>query len=165
MADTNNKKQESSEEKLKTAETAETPKRGEGKEVKEATISVGIEAGEIIEGAEVPGGKVSETEGKGKEGYAGGGAGAVAGKTPAGARKLKYPGVKKMSNQVEKELSMQMKNLNKKIKKVVKEKDANSLNLLVARLRELKRLLSKLATATSDMIKDMWIVYVKENKK
>jgi hypothetical protein len=165
MADTNNKKQESAEEKLKPLETTEAPKRSEGKEVKEATISVGIEAGEIIEGAEVPSGRVSETEAKGKEGYAGGRAGGAYGKTAAGARKFKYPPVRKMSHQVEKELSRQMKNLNKKIKRVVKEKDANSLNLLVARLRELKRLLSKLASATSDMIKDMWIAYVKENKK
>ncbi len=54
-------------------QTPETPKqRQEGKEVKEASVSVGLEAGEIIESAEEASGHVSESEQKRKEGDSGG---------------------------------------------------------------------------------------------
>lgn len=163
MADTNQNKSESRELKRQAPETApKEHEKKEGKEIKEASISVGIEAGEIIEDTEAGTGEISEAEKAAKEGYAGGMAGAGTGAYTRGVGKLKYPSVEKMSHQVEKELKKEMKTLNKKIKKIVKEKDANSLNSLVARLRELQRVLSKLANATADIIKDLWIAYVKD---
>lgn len=160
MADNNYNKQTGPEVKPEAPKAAPEHKP-EGKEIKEATISVGIEAGEIIGEGEAGTGEISESEKTTKEGY-GGGSGAKAGTYVQGARKLKYPSVDKMSDQVEKELNREMKFLNKKIKKIVKERDANSLNSLVARLRELQRILSKLANATADIIKEMWISYVKD---
>ncbi len=160
MADNNYNKQTGPEVKPEAPKVAPEHKP-EGKEIKEATISVGIEAGEVIEGAETGTGEISESEKTTKEGYAGG-TGTGAGKYVQGVRKLKYPSVDKMSNQVEKELKKEMKSLNKKIKQIIKQRDANSLNSLVARLRELQRILSKLANATADIIKDFWIAYVKD---
>jgi hypothetical protein len=159
MADKDYNKQ-AGPEKNPEAPKAAPEQKPEGKEIKEATISVGIEAGEIIGETEAGSGEISESERTKKEGYAGGGAGA--GIYSQGSRKLKYPSVEKMSHQVEKELNKEMKFLNKKIKRIVKERDANSLNSLVARLRELQRILSKLANATADIIKDLWISYVKD---
>lgn len=163
MADNAYDKKENPEIKPEAPKAAPEQKPG-GKEIKEATVSVGIEAGEVIEGAEVTSGEVSETEKRTKEGYAGGGVTAGTSTGAGGTRKIKYPSKTKMTHQVEKELRKEMKFLNKKIRKTVKERDANSLNSLVARLRELQRLLSKLANATAEMIKDMWIAYVKEKK-
>ncbi|MFC1810828.1 hypothetical protein ACFLZH_04980 [Patescibacteria group bacterium] len=163
MADQGQQKPVSPENKPEAPKAPEAPKRKEAKEVKEATISVGIEAGEIIEGAEVTTGEVSEGEKQAKEGYAGGGAGTAAG-AAAIKRKMAVPSIGKMTRQVQKELKKEIKFLNKKVKKIVKERDANSLNSLVARLRELHKILSKLASATADMIKDLWISYVKEKK-
>jgi len=162
MADTGQHKQVGPEIKPEAPTKAPERKR-EGKEVKEATISVGIEAGEIIEGAEVGTGEISETEKRTKEGYAGAGTGA--GTTAAGIKRtMAVPSVGKMTKQVEKQLQKEIKMLKNKVKHIVKQRDANSLNALVARLRELRRVLSRLANATADMIKDMWIAYVKEKK-
>jgi hypothetical protein len=145
----------------------EAPKqRQEGKEVKEASISVGLEAGEIIEGAEEVSGHVSESERKSKEGYAGGAKTQGAAATGKSAKPV-FPPVFKMTHQVKKQLKKDIKVLNKKVKQVMKQKgnlDAEKLNTLVEALRELKRILSNLASATAETIRNLWITHVKEKK-
>ena len=145
----------------------EAPKqRPEGKEVKEATTSVGLEAGEIIEGAEEVSGHVSESERKTKEGDKGAIKKGTA-TTAARPTKPTFPPVIKMSHQVKNQLKKDIKVLNKKVKQVMKQKDfdAEKLNKLVEALRELKRILSDLASATADTIRNLWIRHVKERNK
>lgn len=145
----------------------ETPiQRQEGKEVKEATTTVGLEAGGIIESAEEVSGHVSEGESKGKEGYAGGTV-KKGGTTMAKSTKPAFPPVFKMTHQVQKQLKKDIKILNKKVKQVMRQKgdlDAEKLNKLVEALRELKRILSELASSTADSIRNLWIRYVKDRK-
>ncbi|MFC1600129.1 hypothetical protein ACFL3T_03830 [Patescibacteria group bacterium] len=147
----------------------EAPKqRQEAKEVKEASISVGLEAGEIIEGAEEVSGHVSESEQKRKEGDTGVSMTQSAGSTAGTPAKPAFPPVTKMTFQVKKQLKKDMKVLNKKVKHVMRQKgpiDAENLNKLVEALRELKRLLSNLASATADTIRNLWITHVKERNK
>lgn len=149
-------------------QTPETPKqRQEGKEVKEASVSVGLEAGEIIESAEEASGHVSESEQKRKEGDAGGSmtqGAAGAGSTQA---KAPFPPVFKMTHQVKKQLKNDIKVLNKKVNQVMKAKgglDAEKLNKLVEALRDLRKILSNLASTTAETIRNLWITHVKDRK-
>lgn len=150
------------------AQTPETPKqRQEGKEVKEASISVGLEAGEIIESAEEVSGHVSESEQKRKEGDKGGSL--TQGAATAGTKAVKapFPPTFKMTHQVKKQLERDIKVLNKKVNQVMKAKgglDAEKLNKLVEALRELRRILSNLASATAETIRNLWISHVKERE-
>ena len=146
----------------------ETPKetiRPEEKEVSEAKISVGLEAGEIIEGAEVITGEVSEKERKAKERYAGkAGSGAI---KAAKKRIPKPPTVPVMKKEVKVQLKKEIKQLNKKIKKVIRKQgdlEAYQLNNLMKKLRKFQEILSSLAYATREMIKELWVKYVKEHK-
>lgn len=146
----------------------ETPKqRQEGKEVKEASISVGLEAGEIIESAEEVSGHISESEKKTKEGGKGGTRMQGAAAKAAKPTKPAFPPVFKMTHQVKNQLKKDMKVLNKKVNQVMKAKgglDAEKLNKLVEALRELRRILSNLASATAETIRNLWITHVKERK-
>lgn len=136
----------------------------EGKEVKEASVSVGLEAGEIIEGAEEVSGHVSESERKTKEGDTGGSMKQGAAKS-AMPGKAAFPPVTKMSYQVKKQLKKDIKVLNKKVKHVMRQKDfdAEKLNKLVEALRDLKRILADLASSTADTVRNLWITYVKKS--
>lgn len=164
MAD--DKKQPGSEfePKVETLEKRHEGQKPESKEVHEAKSEVGAEAGEIIEGAEIPSGKISESEKKKKEGDSGG----TAGKATTQSTKIeeeKLPSVKRMSSQVENELKKEIKDLHKKIKSVMKKNgavDAAQLNTLMARLRQLKEVLASIAYATADAIKEMWYKYVQK---
>jgi hypothetical protein len=166
MADTQQNTSNIPEKQPEAPQHIEKPERKEGKEVKEAKISVGIEAGEIIEGAEVPSGEVIETEKKKKEGYTGGAA-PVTSVTAAKAHLKPLPPVHKMVAQVEHELKSEIKDLKKKVKSVMKQGgvfEASQLNILIAKLRRLKEVFASLAFATADMIKELWVKYVKEKK-
>lgn len=141
------------------------PEKTEAKEVSEAKISVGLEAGEIIEEAEVISGEVSEKERKGKEGYAG--KGSAAGIKAAKRKMMPPPSVPRMKIEIKHQLKKEIKQLNKKIKKVIKKKgefEPYQLNNLIKKLRNLKEVFSSLAYATAEMIKDLWVKYVKEHK-
>ncbi|MBD3156928.1 hypothetical protein GF369_03810 [Candidatus Peregrinibacteria bacterium] len=149
----------------KTLEKRDIDRKQEEHEVRETKTAVGIEAGDIIEGAEFTTGNVSEKEKKKKESYAG--SNGQAHGTQKGSKKKPYPSVQKMSSRVEKELKKEIRDLKKKVKTVMKKggtMDAVQLNTLMARLRQLKEALASLAYATADAIKDMWHKYVKENK-
>ncbi|MCD6109330.1 hypothetical protein J7J83_01045 [bacterium] len=165
----NKKTQPGIEKEIKTdvLEKRHEEEQQQAKEVHEAKTEVGLEAGEIIQSAEVPSGEVSEYEKKNKEGNNGGGIADQA-KTQAGLiTKPTYPSVKKMSSQVEKELKKEIKDLHKKVKSVMKKKgnlDAAQLNTLMARLRKLKDVLASLAYATADIVRDMWHKYVKSER-
>lgn len=146
----------------------EMPKqKQEGKEVKEASISVGLEAGEIIENAEEVSGHVSENEQKRKEGDSGGSMTQGAATTGVKTAKAPFPPVFKMTHQVKKQLKKDIKVLNKKVNQVMKAKgglDAEKLNKLVEALRDLRQILSNLASATAETIRNLWITHVKERK-
>lgn len=149
----------------KTLEKRDIERKKEEHEVRETKTAVGIEAGDIIEGAEFTTGDVSEREQKKKESY--GGSSGQAGAPHGGVKKKPYPSVQKMSARVEKELKKEIRDLKKKVKTVMKKGgtlDAVQLNTLMARLRQLREALASLAYATADAIKDMWHKYVKENK-
>lgn len=158
MADNNRQSGVEKENKVDTLEKRHEEQKPDLKEVHEAKIEVG----EIIEGAEVPSGEVSESEKKTKEGDSGGAA--TTGSTQAAQiQKQKLPSVKKMGAQVEKELKKEIKDLHKKVKHVMKKSgnlDAVELNTLMARLRHLKETLAELAYATADAIKELWYKYV-----
>lgn len=172
MADTDDKMvgtPESGKEEIKTAQKPETLEK-EGKEVEKAKVSVdlgGLETAEGAEAAEVSPGKVTEKEAKAKDQYAGGGAGASQAKA-ATATFQPLPSPKLMKSQVKHELKKEIKDLHKKIKKVINKKgpvEAHQLNVLTAQLRKLKELLASLAHATADLIKDLWMRFIKEKTK
>lgn len=166
MADPTKKVNENPEKEKEALKPSEIPEKPEAKEVKEAKISVGIEAGEVIEEAEVPTGEITEEERKRKEGYMGGKPPA-AGVTAAKKHLKPLPPVNKMKSQVRHQLKKEIKGLNKKIKHVMKksgEFEAHQLNNLMAKLRKLKEILSSLAYATTEMIKELWVKYVKEKR-
>lgn len=148
--------------------TSEAPKqRQEGKEVKEASVSVGLEAGEIIENAEEVSGHVSEDEQKRKEGDSGGSMTQGSAKSASQTVKAAFPPVFKMTHQVKKQLKKDIKVLNKKVNQVMRAKgglDAEKLNKLVEALRDLRQILSNLASATAETIRNLWISHVKERK-
>ncbi len=166
MADNNRQPGADLETKVDTLEPRRVERKQDEKEVREAKTSVGMEAGEIIEGAEVSSGEITESEKKKKEGDGGGAAGKVTTQT-AQVKKQTYPSVKRMTSQVENELKKEIKNLQKKVKSVMKSSgnlDAVELNTLMARLRQLKDALASLAYAAADVIKDMWQKYVKSGR-
>ncbi|MBA4336755.1 hypothetical protein C0416_03200 [bacterium] len=151
------------ENKVDTLEPGRVEQKPDTKEVHEAKTSVGIEAGEIIEGSEVSNEEVSESEKRQKESYSGGSTGANTSQL-AGTKEPEYPSINKMAAQVENELKKEIKDLQKKISAVMrkgKNLDAAHLNSLVSRLRQLKEALASLAYATVDAIKDLWHRYVK----
>lgn len=162
MADENRKPGSELETKVDTLEKRHIEQKPDEKEVHEAKTEIGIEAGEIIEGTELSADEVSESEKKKKEGDTGGAAGT---KTQTNQiQEEKFPSVRKMSSQVEKELRKEIRDLHKKVKSVMKRSgnlDAVELNSLMARLRQLKEALAELAYATADAIKDLWYKYVK----
>jgi hypothetical protein len=165
MADKKRNPDSNIESQGKPQEKRDIEKRQEEQEVSETKTAVGIEAGDIIEGAEFTTGDVSEQERKKKESYNGSNGQGEGAKRKA--NKKPYPSVQKMSSRVEKELKKEIKNLKKKVKIVMrngKTVDAAQLNTLMSRLRQLKEALASLAYATADTIKDMWYKYVKENK-
>jgi len=167
MKDNNPKTNNELETKVNTLEKQRTEKRQDEKEIREAKSSIGIEAGEIIEGAEVSSGEITETEKGKKESDTGG---TTSGKTVRQTEQIAkptYPSVKRMTANVEKELKKEIKDLHKKIKSVMKRSgnlDAAQLNILMAKLRQLKETLASLAYATADIIRDMWRKHVKERK-
>jgi hypothetical protein len=151
------------ENKVDTLETRHIEQKPDTKEVHEAKTSIGIEAGVVIEGAEISNDDVSESEKKRKESYSGGSAGTNANQI-AGTKEPEYPSIKKMAAQIEDELKKEIKDLQKKINAVMKNGgnlDAAHLNSLVSRLRQLKEMLASLAYATVDAIKELWHKYVK----
>jgi ABC-type transporter Mla subunit MlaD len=164
MADNNRQPGSDIETKVDTLEPRQVEKQPDVKEVQEAKTEVGMEAGEIIEGAEVSSGEITESEKKKKEGDSGGAAAGKASGQAAQIKKQTYPSVKKMTSQVESELKKEIKNLQKKVKSVMKSSgnlNAVELNTLMARLRQLKDALASLAYAAADIVRDMWNKYVK----
>lgn len=153
--------------KVDALEKQHIEQKPDTKEVREAKTSVGIEAGEIIEGAEVSTGEISESEKKKKEAYDGGTAGGKATDQTGQVQKQTYPSVKRMTSQVGNELKREIKDLQKKVKAVMRSSgnlDAAHLNILMAKLRQLKETLASLAYATADAIREMWHKYVRERK-
>ncbi len=171
MADTDNKmgvNPESGKEQVKTAEKPQVRKM-EKEEVEKAKVSVdlgGLETAEGAEAAEISPDKVSEKESKAKDQYAGTGA-ATTQNQSAAATFQPLPATKIMKSQVQRELKKEIKSLHKKIKKVMNKKgtvEAHQLNILTAQLRKLRELLASLAHATTDLIKDLWMRFVKEKQ-
>jgi hypothetical protein len=166
MADTDNKitgpESKESAQPIKQQERREQ----ETREVREAKISVDIQG--IPEEAETGAERVSEKVGEKKERYDGSGATTTGGQQAQQIKKKlpPLPSAKTMKVQVETELKKEIKQLHKKIKKVMKKPgnfEAHQLNTLTAQLRKLKELLSSLAYATTEAIKDMWMRFVKKN--
>jgi len=130
----------------------------------EAGVETTISIEGVIEGIEESSGEVKEGEKAGREGYTGGKA---AKQAAISARLPKLPSLKQMRAQVEDELKKQIKEMHNKINHVMKKRgnfEADKLNELVARLRHLKDLLSSLARATADAIKELWRKYVHAKK-
>lgn len=170
MADTDNKmggNPETGKEEIKTAETPRISE-GETKEVEKTKVSVdlgGLEAVESAEEAEAPSGQISEKESKAKDKYAGAGGGAQV--QTAAATFQPLPATKVMKSQVKHELTKEIKDLHKKIKKVMSRKgyvEAHQLSMLTAQLRKLREILASLAHATADLVKDLWMRFVKEKQ-
>lgn len=135
------------------------------KDLSETKISVGMEAGEIIESVGIGSGKISEKEKKAQGKY-GEKFGTKSSKTIK--RQIKAPpSVPKMKSQVKSQLKKEIRHMNKKIKKVMRKGgdfEPYQLNKLVKKLRNLKEILSSLAYATTEMLRDLWIKYVKDAK-
>jgi len=163
MADDKRQFTPETENKVDTLVAPRIEQKPDTKEVHETKTSVGLEAGGIIEGAEISNEEVSESEKKKKESYSGGTAITGTGQV-AGTKEPEYPTIRKMTAQIEDELKKEIKDLQKKISAVMrngKNLDAAHLNSLVSRLRQLKEVLASLAYATVDAIKDLWHKYVK----
>jgi len=147
-------------------ETTKTPFGKEEAQLHETKISVGIEAGEILESEELTSGEVSEKNKGGKDNYRGSN---VAGQQLNKKNyELKFPQVKRMKSEVRKELQNEIKFLREKINSVMKKGgvvDAHNLNKLMMRLRQLREILASLAHGATDMIKDLWIKYIRERKQ
>lgn len=134
----------------------------EAREVSETKTSIGMEAGEIIEDAEFGTGEISETEQRARDK----GKSAVA-ISIAKRQMATPPSLPKMRSQVKRQLKKDIKQMNKKIKKVMRNRsefEPWQINNLIKRLRNLKELLSSLAYATTEMVKDLWIKHVRDNK-
>ncbi len=167
MTDNKPQPENTPENKADTLEKQQVKQTPDTKEIHEAKTSVGMETGEIIEGAEISSGQVSESEKKKKESYSGE---TKTGKTAGQTRQItkqSYPSTKKMSSQIEKELKKDIRDLQRKVKMVMRKKgqlDAARLNTLMAKLRQLKETLASLAYATADTIREMWHKYVKNER-
>ena len=144
-------------------ETEKQQQEAENK-VQVAEISVGRETREAIEGAEIPSGEVSESEKKAQEGYTGPSAtGGVA--TSVKIKTQQLPSFKVMKKEVENSLKKEMKDLRKKIQHIMDKGgpvEAYQLNGLIAYLRRLQEIISSLAHATGEFVKDLWLKYVKK---
>lgn len=169
MANTDKKIEQKKEILRKERHLTEAEKQRE-KELEKAAAEVGVEAGEVVEAAEaveVPTGEVSEKEKKAKEGYAGGAA-AVTAAQITGTAAIPFPSTKVMRAQVVQELKKEIKNLQKKVKRVMNQPpgkfEPHNINTLMARLRRLSETLSNLVHATGDFVKDLWIKYVRDKK-
>ncbi|MFC1655264.1 hypothetical protein ACFL3C_00155 [Patescibacteria group bacterium] len=171
MADTDNKmgiNPESGKEGIKTVEKPQV-RESDGREVEKAKVSVdlgGLETSEGAEAAEASSDKVSEKESKAKDQYTGAGTGGTQDQSAATILKP-LPPTKVMKSQVKHELKREIKDLHKKIKKVMNKKgtvEAHQLNTLMAQLRRLREMLASLAHATADLIKDLWMRFVKEKQ-
>lgn len=170
MTEPNKNLADSPEVKTHANEKMQEVQKPEQKDINETTSTILVEAGNLVEGIDAEGtGEISESENITKEGDTGGTIAQTQAQTKAASfagTLPQLPSLVKMTHQIQKEVKSEMKILNKKINKVLKKKniDANSLNALVARLRELKSILALLASATAEMIKDMWISYVRDKK-
>jgi len=171
MADTDNKMSanpESGQEGIKTVEKPQV-REGEEREVEKAKVSVdlgGLETSEGAEAFEASADKVAEKESEAKDQYAGTGAGGAQDQSIATTLQP-LPPIKVMKSQVKYELKREIKDLHKKIKKVMNKKgavEAHQLNTLMAQLRKLREMLACLAHATADLIKDLWMRFVKEKQ-
>ena len=147
-------------------ETNKNPLGKEEAQLHETKISVGLEAGEILEGEELTSGEVSEKNRGQKDNYGGG---TKNGKSSSKSNyDLKLPQVKMMKKEIRKELQNEIKFLREKINSVMKKGgnvDAHNLNKLMMRLRQLREILSSLAHGATDLIKDLWIKYIHERKQ
>jgi ElaB/YqjD/DUF883 family membrane-anchored ribosome-binding protein len=164
MADSDNIKQEN-------IQKVETPKakeiqQNEATEKKEEVPSELQEiqqelVEQLPEEALEPSGKISEKEKAAKEKYIGGKTQATT--TQKKAKFLPPPNI--MKKQVKKELKKEIKYLQRKIRKVMHKKgnfQAYEVNILIAKLRKLKEILKTLAYATQEVIKELWIRFVKQ---
>jgi hypothetical protein len=147
-------------------ETNKNPLGKEEAQLHETKISVGLEAGEILEGEELTSGEVSEKNRGQKDNY---GSGTKNGQSSNKSNyELKLPQVKMMKKEIRKELQNEIKFLREKINSVMKKGgnvDAHSLNKMMMRLRQLREILSSLAHGATDLIKDLWIKYIHERKQ
>ena len=138
----------------------------ERSEVEKTKVAVDLQGIETVEGAEtaeISSDKISETEQKAKDQYSGSGSGTQTQTIQGALRPLPSPEV--MRKEVKKALKKEMKDLHKKINRVINKGgniEAHKLNTLIAKLRSLRELLSKMAHATSEFIKDLWMRFVKE---
>lgn len=171
MAD-KNKQLEQNAETLEKEQNIATPEKTKTpEELKETTQNVGVEAGEIVgegaEGAELTSGEVSEQEKKKKESYSGSN-GAASDQTVSGVAPIVFPSMSVMRKEIKHELKKEIKTLHKKVNKVMNPKSKTfepyTANKLMAQLRKLQKVLSSLAHATGDFLKDVWLKYV-QNKE
>jgi hypothetical protein len=171
MGDSDNKMAVDTEAQKAGAEVVKAPGKpeAEGREVEKTKVSVdlqGIETTEEAEAAEVVSGKVSEKEQKAKDQYAGT-SGTSTQAQAIQATLQPIPPSKVMKAQVKRALKKEIKDLHKKINRVINKggnMEAHKLNTLMAKLRRLREMLAAIAHATSEFIKDLWMRLVKEKK-
>lgn len=167
-----------SREKLHSQEASQSQKGPESqgekqlgtKEVKQKTSellkSQGVDAAEDQEGAEFSEGKVSEVSSEDKAHAAQGGAGKAYSSDEIEAIRAKLlaalPPQEDMIRQIRKKLGQQEKILTKRMKKLQKKPHRNAFHLtvIVSQLRKVREYFSKLAHATYELVKHLWLEIV-----
>ncbi|MBU1445927.1 hypothetical protein KKD70_01545 [Patescibacteria group bacterium] len=147
-------------------EKTKSPLERDETKLHETKISVGLEAEEILEGEEMTSGEISEKNRAQKDNYGNGSKNGQ--KVVQSNYELNLPRIKNMKKEVRKELEKEIDFLKKKIDFVMKKNgtiDAHNLNNLMRRLRQLREILSSLAHGAADMVKDLWIKYVRERRQ
>lgn len=150
-------------------ESGQVEKRLDGKEVKQKASKVleseSAEAAEGQEGVELSEGKVSEVSSEDKA-YAPAGSGKAYSADEIEAIRAKLlaalPPQEVMIRQIRKKLGQQEKNLTKRMKKLQKKSHTNAfhLTIVVSQLRKIREYFSKLAHATYELIKHLWLEIV-----
>lgn len=167
-----------SREKLHSQEASQSQKGPESpveknlgaKEVKqkasELLKSQGVDAAEGQEGAEFSEGKVAEASSEDKAYAPQGGSGKAYSADEIEAIRAKLlaalPPQEVMIRQIRKKLGQQEKVLTKRMKKLQKKphKNAFQLTIVVSQLRRVREFFSKLAHATFELIKHLWLEIV-----
>jgi hypothetical protein len=162
-------------EKLHTIERREQEEQTQGPEIKETgavakeasdVVGPGVEAGEGSEQAEFSEGKVSETAGEDKKKSSGGAFKAAQAADEVEiirARLLQnLPTKRVMVREIKRTLQRQEVVLEKQYKKLRRKghKEAYRLNGVVAQMRHVREFFSKLADATFEIIKQLWLKIV-----